>query len=93
MKYKNIKEEELKKKLQKYRQKMLDTYKNREAAINKINETNDNSSKNELYKQYVCDIFGHDPERNIYGAIIENDGLCKCRLCHQTYAYEKSKTK
>ena len=117
----DLSDEELKKVLKEYRDKMLSEmkkkeelkkmiddyfigYENNVAYLEKIQKLynhdvsgliskSPNVLKKEMYSEYICSSFGHDPERTYNGAIKEVDGLCKCKLCGKTYLLEKNNEK
>ncbi len=60
---------------------------------NNVISNGPNILKQEMYAKYICSSFGHDPERIYNGAIKEENGMAKCKLCGKTYSIEKNDIK
>ena len=73
-----------------YMDKIQKFYNNGESNLTKEKT---NPLKQDMYNEYICSRFGHDPERTYNGAIKEENGLGKCKLCGRTYKLEKNTEK
>lgn len=92
--------EELKRKIDDYCKNHVkeDTYMERiqkfyNHDVNNLTSKENNPLKQDMYNEYICSRFGHDPERTYNGAIKEENGMCRCKLCGKTYKLEKNTEK